>query len=169
MKKQNIKLLVFMAILLIGVGYAAISTTLTITGSASIQGDPTNFSSKIAFASASLVDVDGAAGTASYDGRNLTFTTKTFTNLTQEATLTYTIKNESNYNVTIAAPTCSVTDSNLAQYITITAPTSEVALNKNSTTDTQTIKVKMAKTYAEETLQEVTINCTFNASASDAQ
>ena len=53
MKKNNlIRISVLVALILVGVAYAAITSTLTVGGSTSVKGNSSNFSDNVIFASA---------------------------------------------------------------------------------------------------------------------
>ena len=166
-KNKGIKIGIILAVLVLGVAYAAITSTLTVGGSTSVKGDSTNFSNNVIFASAT--GTTGSTDTISTDKHSITFTTAELKAVGDEATLTYTIKNTSNYGASISAVTCSSTDTSFATYVTATpSRTTALTLNKGATSSAETVKVKMIKTYAQTTVKSMTFTCTMTATATGA-
>lgn len=169
MKRSNlIKVSVLVAIILVGVAYAAITSTLTVGGSTSVKGDSSDFTNNVVFASAT--PTTGSTASISTDKHSITFTTAELKAVGDEATLTYTIKNTSNYGASISAVTCSSTDKSFATYVTATpSRTTALTLNKGATSSAETVKVKMIKTYAQTTVKSMTFTCTMTATATGAK
>ncbi len=167
-KNNFIKLSVLVAIVLVGVAYAAITTNLTVSGSTSVKGNSSNFSNNVIFASATA----SSGSTASIDTTDkhiITFTTAELKAVNDEATLTYTIKNESNYGASISAVTCSSNDTSFSTYVTATPSRSTtLTLAKGATSSAETVKIKMIKTYAQTTVKSMTFTCTMTATATGA-
>ena len=167
MKDKKIKLGIIIAFLVLGVAYAAITTTLSVGGSTSIKGDSSDFSDNVIFATATASS--DSTATISTDKHTITFTTAELQTVGDEATLTYTIKNESNYGATISAVSCTSTDTSFATYVTATpSRTAELALAKGATSSSETVKIKMIKSYAETDVKSMTFTCTMTATATSA-
>ena len=145
MKKRRIIILAFMliAVMVVGIGFAAYSTTLTIHGTTAVSAEALEFTNDVQFVSAS--SDNEAFGTATANGQTATFTVNGMTAYNDRVTFTYTIKNSSTYDVNIAITThptpaspskCSVTTMLSSDTITaggtITA-TVIVVLNENVT------------------------------------
>lgn len=146
MKKRRIIILAFMliAVMVVGIGFAAYSTTLAIHGTTAVSAEAIDFTEDVQFVSAT--SDNEAFGTASPgDGQTATFEVNGMTAYNDRVTFTYTIKNSSTYDVNIAITThptpaspskCSVTTMLSSDTITaggtITA-TVIVVLNENVT------------------------------------
>lgn len=170
-KNRLLSLSIFLLIILLGVGYAAINTMLTITGSASVVGDRTNFENNVIFESASAVASNGeiVTPTISGDNKTITFTTPALKIVNDSTTVSYKIKNGSNYGARIAVPSCTCPDGTYSTYLTVShSRTSELTLNKNETSSIQTLTVKLKKSYAEQTPKTYTITCNLIATAIDS-
>ena len=167
-KNNFITLSVLVAIVLVGVAYAAITSTLSVSGSTSVKGNSTNFTNNVIFASASASS-GSTASINNSDKHIITFTTAELKAVNDVATLTYTIKNESDYDASISAVTCSSTDTSFDTYVTATpSRTSTLALSKGTTSSSETVKIKMIKTYAQTTVKSMTFTCTMTATATSA-
>ena len=147
MKKRRIIILAFMliAVMVVGIGFAAYSTTLAIHGTTAVSAEAIDFTEDVQFVSAT--SDNEAFGTASPgDGQTATFEVNGMTAYNDRVTFTYTIKNSSTYDVNIAITThptpaspskCTVTTALSANTIpaggSITA-TVTVVLNENVNT-----------------------------------
>lgn len=167
MKKKNLGIIMLLALLFVGIGFAAITTNLSIDGTAKINGNSSNFTSNIQFETASAGT--GATATISTDKKSVTFTTQDLKAINDSSVLTYTIKNASNYGATLGPVTCTSTDSDYATYVTVTpSRTTNLNVAKGATTAAETITVKMIKTYPETTAKSIAFTCTINATATAA-
>lgn len=144
MKKRRIVLAAFMiiAVLTMAIGFAAYSTTLSINGTTAVSPDAIEFTKDVKFTN--VVSSNEAFGTASVgDGQNATFTVDGMTAYNDRVQFTYTIANDSDYDVNIVISThptpastskCTVTtalsSNTIAKGGTITA-TVTVVLNEN--------------------------------------
>lgn len=167
-KNSILGIIVLVAIILVGIAYAAITTNLTVSGSTSVKGDSSNFTNNVIFASATASSGSTASIDTS-DKHKITFTTAELKAVGDEATLTYTIKNESNYGASISAVTCTSSDTSFATYVTATPSRSTtLTLAKGATSSSETVKIKMIKTYAQTTVKSMTFTCTMTATATSA-
>jgi len=118
MKKRRIIILAFMliAVMVVGIGFAAYSTTLAIHGTTAVSAEALQFTNDVQFVDAS--SDNEAFGTAEANGQTASFTVNGMTAYNDRVTFTYTIMNNSDYDVNIAITThptpaspskCSVT------------------------------------------------------------
>ena len=179
MRKVNkkISVLVIALILLIGIGYAAITTTLTITGNSKISGDSSNFQNNVFFYSANLTSTglrseDSTAAQPKLNGNTMKFTvpaTSALKVVGDKIEVNYTIRNESNYNAIIAVPTVESTATDFLDYFTVTHSRSgNLELGVNTTSDSQKLTLTLKKTYADTTAKQFSFTVKINATAEQA-
>ena len=147
MKNRRIVLIAFMlvSVCLMGIGFAAYSTTLAINGTTAVSAEAVEFTEDVRFTS--VTSSNEAFGTATVgDGQTATFTVDGMTAYNDRVQFTYTITNNSDFDVNIEITThptpatpskCTVTTALSANTIvagdSITA-TVTVVLNENVTT-----------------------------------
>ena len=194
--KNGTKTAIVVLVLLLAIGFAAVSTTLVINGTIRIGANATDFETNVIFKSANhtgATQVSGeAAGiaTISADGKSITWTTQLLDNINETATLTYTIQNNSQYNATLGEVQCAfgtiTNDADWAsatkaatisnEYVQVVATNSQngASIAKGTTTDTtnisgvDTVVVTQKKSYAGETNPgEYTFTCRLTATASE--
>ena len=157
MKKK--KTGVIIAVLALAIGFAAVTTSLVIRGSAKIG---TNADFEVVFTQAVLDGTDISSTAINASGNTITYNTSNIAIKDEASTLTYTIKNNSKQydaNVTI---TCTGGDNKDDYYsITQTAPATVTALGNG----TGTVKVTMLKN-ATSTISEQ-LSCTLTAKAAE--
>ncbi len=112
MKNRKIVVVAFMlvAVLTLGVGYAALTDTLSLTGYANvgIEGATADFDSKIYFSSAEATSSTGTSATAdtasvsTTDADVASFSINKLALSGQYSIFTFTVKNESEFDATIA-------------------------------------------------------------------
>lgn len=105
-KKKSSKVGILVAILLLAVGFAAVTTTLYINGTAKIVPDEENFISKVKFDSDPSVFncSEGSVCSISEDGKTLTFTSAVLKNIGETAEINFRIANESSYDAQLGDP-----------------------------------------------------------------
>lgn len=106
-KKTVVVAFLLVAVLLLGVGYAALTDTLTIIGNAHIDVDTANktFDEKVYFLETVTMSTTGSgtvADTASASGDDATFTANKLATMGQKSTFTFTIQNDSNVDAIIS-------------------------------------------------------------------
>lgn len=175
-------------VLLLAIGFAAVTTTLVINGTINFGANADNFKENLIFTAAKLEysDTDKTAvttGLISEDGKTIEFTTDTLTMIGETATLTYDITNSSQYDADLKEIVCTVTNASdqdvtdavvtnkTGDYIKL--ETSNVAglLAKTGVKSDNTLKVTMIKSYVgNETSNNTsyTVNCTIDADAQSA-
>lgn len=184
-KNKTAKTGIIVAILLLAVGFAAITTTLVIDGTAKIVPDSENFEKNVIFTEATATE--GATATISTDGKTITFTTQEMKNIGDEATLTYKIKNASQYDALIGSITCEAPKSETAtetenanadaygKYLTVTPSNglNGTTVAKGTTSATSdTVKVVQKRSFVStdtETTKTITFKCTIPATAKEAE
>ena len=163
-------------LLLLGIGFAAVSTTLYINGTVNIKADTQNFEENVVFKTATVDSESAAAGTTasiSSDGKTITLTTHKLKSIDETVTLDYTIENKSQYNAELGALTCTSTDSDWSTYIALTEKN---ALNgttvaKSTTSSADQVEIKMIRSYAGTTDsndKSFTFECTLPATARES-
>ena len=153
---------IVVAILLLAVGFAAISTTLIINGSTSIGENADDFS--VIFTAASIDGKDVYNSVIDDTKKIITFETSELKTLNQTSVLAYEVTNNSaNYDAEIKV-TCVPKDGTTAKYTSIK---NELANNatviKAKETLNGTLIVTLDKTSTEEVSEEYTCTLEFNA------
>lgn len=152
MKRKTGILGVLIAILLVGIGYAAISAvTLTINGSGTVTPSDANF--KVVYTAvqegtiSNGLTVTHTPATIGTDGvTTVSFTVSGMTKKDEEVNLTYTIANKSpDLSANLANPAISITGTNASEYFEVTSANTASTLAAGATT-TQSVKVKVLKT-----------------------
>ena len=159
MKKKS---MLIIAILLMSIGFAAISTTLIINGTAKVSENSEDFS--VIFTAASI-DGKNVYTTAVDDTKKIiTFTTSELKTLNQTSILTYEVtNNSSNYDANVTV-TCVPKEGTTAKYTSIKNKLENdatVVKAKNSVNGTLTVTLN--KTATEEVREEYVCELTFNA------
>lgn len=150
MKKRRTLLaaLLVCALLVVGVGYAATSTTLNIEGEAKTSSTD----AKVYFSKAEIKEGDqsptGSAtpGVAGTDVKAITFTASGLKQAGDDVTATYTIQNDSNYPVKL-----TLTTTEPSSDFTLTTSFTETTLKPKDAASTEdeytfTVTVTLAKT-----------------------
>lgn len=112
MKNRKFIVVAFLlvAVMLLGVGYAALTDTLTIIGNAHIDVDTANktFDEKVYFSDAKASSSTGTGTTAdvvSYSSDDATYTANKLATVGEKSVFTFTITNDSNVDATISVNT----------------------------------------------------------------
>ena len=156
------KSMLIVAILLMSIGFAAISTTLILNGNAKVSENNEDFS--VIFTAASI-DGKNVYTTAVDDTKKtITFTTSELKTLNQTSILTYEVtNNSSNYDANVIV-TCVPKTGTTAKYTSVKNKLendSTVVKAKSSVNGTLTITLN--KTTTEEVSEEYTCKLEFNA------
>ena len=153
---------IVVAILLLAVGFAAISTTLIINGSASVSENADDFS--VIFTAATLDGTDVYTQVIDDTKKIITFETNDLKALNQTSILTYEVtNNSSNYDAEVNV-NCKVKDDATARYTSIKNElegNATVVKAKESLNGTLTITLN--KTATEEVKEEYVCTLEFNA------
>ena len=119
MKNRKIVVVAFLliAVLLLGVGYAALTDTLTIIGNAHIDVDTANktFDERIYFSAAEATSTTGTgttADTASFTADDATYTATKLAVKGEQSVFTFTITNVSNVDAEITVNTKKLSGDN---------------------------------------------------------
>ena len=152
MKRRGI----ILAIILLAVGFAAVSTTLIINGRASIVADQNNFD--IYFSEAVLDSVDSPQ-LISEDRKTITYTTKDLKVAGESSVLDYVVTNNSTQYDAEVEINCTPSST---EYLTITNKM-DADIIKASTSEVGTLTVRLNQNTTEEIETEFT--CTIVANA----
>ena len=156
------KIMLMVAIILLSIGFAAISTILIINGNANVSENSEGFS--VIFTAASIDGKDVYSTAVDDTKKTITFTTSELRTLNQTSILTYEVTNNSSQydaNVTV---TCVPKTGTTAKYTSIKNKLDNDAtkvLAKSSVNGTLTITLN--KTATEEVSEEYTCKLEFNA------
>ena len=156
--RRRMKLSMLVIILLLAVGFAAVSTTLIINGTAKFRTNDADF--EVIFTSASLDGVDVSATTISEDGKTLTYETNELAKVGDKSVLDFEVTNNSTqYDANIVME-CIAEGSN-SEYYTITNTIPSVIESKSKVSGSVTATLKKVST---EEITE-TFTCTITANA----
>ena len=150
---------IIIAILIMCVGFAAISTTLIINGSTKVSENTQDFD--IYFSKARLDTVDVYKSVISADKKTITFETSELKTLNQTSVLTYEVTNNSNNYDAEVSLTCTPTS---GEYTSIT---NELDAKDNIVEARNTAKgrvtIKLNKVTTEEVNEKYTCTLSFTA------
>ena len=159
MKKKSA---IIIAIILMSIGFAAVSTTLIINGNAKVSENSEDFS--VIFTAASI-DGNDVYSTAVDDTKKIiTFTTSELKTLNQTSVLTYEVTNDSsNYDANVNV-TCVPKEGTTAKYTSIKNKLeNDATVVKAKSTVNGTLTITLNKTATEEVSEEYTCKLEFNA------
>ena len=153
---------IIIAILTMCVGFAAVSTTLIINGSAKVSENADDFS--VIFTSASLDGQDVYANVISGDKKTIAFETNELKSVNDSSVLTYEVtNNSSNYDAEVSV-NCKVKDGTTAKYTSIkNVLENNETIVKAKKSVNGTLTVNLEKVSAEEVREEYVCELTFNA------
>ena len=159
MKKKS---MLIVAILLMSIGFAAISTTLIINGNAKVGENNEDFS--VIFTAASLDGKDVYTTAVDETKKTITFTTGELKTLNQTSILTYEVtNNSSNYDANVTV-TCVPSTGTTAKYTSIKNKLeNDATVVKAKETLNGTLTVTLDKVATESVTEEYTCKLEFNA------
>lgn len=154
------KKLMLAAILLLGIGFAAVSTTLYINGNVGITANEADFDVK--FTKATLDGTDISTTAISEDGKTITYGTNDLSMVGDKSTLDFEITNNSELYDAEVSIECSATGTK-ADYYTITKNVASTIVAK--TKEAGKVDVELIKATTEDITEEFT--CTLTATATE--
>ena len=159
MKKKSA---IIIAIILMSIGFAAVSTTLIINGSANVSENNEDFS--VIFTAASIDGKDVYATAVDETKKTITFETSELKTLGQTSILTYEVtNNSSNYDANVTV-TCVPKEGTTAKYTSIKNKLdNDAKVVKAKESVNGTLTVTLNKTSTEEVSEEYTCKLEFNA------
>ena len=159
MKKKS---MLIVAILLMSIGFAAISTTLIINGNANVSENNEDFS--VIFTAASLDGKDVYTTAVDETKKTITFTTGELKTLNQTSVLTYEVtNNSSNYDANVTV-TCVPKEGTTAKYTSIKNKLdNDATVVKAKESLNGTLTVTLDKVATESVTEEYTCKLEFNA------
>lgn len=187
---KGLKTGIVVLVLLLAIGFAAVTTQLFINGTIRIGANETDFEQNVIFynpsatgAADSNVTGDTAASATIADaGKSITFETQILDVIGETATATFYVKNDSQYAATLGHMTCNFGNSyneNTAagtksnDYVTVTANDElyNVTIQPNGVSSTTgSVTVRLDKSYAPSggsTSTSYTFTCRMTATASE--
>ena len=159
MKKKS---MLIIAILLMSIGFAAISTTLILNGNAKVSENNEDFS--VIFTAASIDGKDVYTTAVDETKKTITFTTSELKTLNQTSILTYEVtNNSSNYDANVTV-TCVPKEDTTAKYTSIKNKLDNNAtVVKAKSSVNGTLTVTLDKVATENVTEEYTCKLEFNA------
>ncbi len=159
MKKRS---MLIVAILLMSIGFAAVSTTLVINGNAKIGENEEDFS--VIFTAASIDGKDVYSSVIDDTKKIITFETNELKTLNQTSILTYEVtNNSSNYDAEVSV-TCVPKEGTTAKYTSIKNKLdNDATVVKAKESLNGTLTVTLDKTSLEEVSEEYTCKLEFDA------
>ena len=159
MKKKS---MLIIAILLMSIGFAAISTTLIINGSANVSENNEDFS--VIFTAASIDGNDVYSTAVDETKKIITFETSELKTLNQKSILTYEVtNNSSNYDANVTV-TCVPKTGTTAKYTSIKNKLdNDATVVKAKSSVNGTLTVTLDKVATENVTEEYTCKLEFNA------
>ena len=156
------KSMLIVAILLMSIGFAAISTTLIINGNAKVSENNEDFS--VIFTAASIDGNDVYSTAVDETKKTITFTTGELKTLNQTSILTYeVINNSSNYDANVTV-TCVPKEGTTAKYTSIKNKLeNDATVVKAKSSVNGTLTVSLDKVATESVTEEYTCKLEFNA------
>ena len=159
MKKKS---MLIVAILLMSIGFAAISTTLIINGNAKVSENNEDFS--VIFTAASIDGKNVYSTAVDETKKTITFETSELKTLNQTSILTYEVtNNSSNYDANVSV-TCVPKTGTTAKYTSIKNKLeNDATVVKAKETLNGTLTVTLDKVATESVTEEYTCKLEFNA------
>lgn len=148
------------AILLLGIGFAAVSTTLYISGNVGITANEADFDVK--FTSAKLDGTDISTSAISSDGKTITYGTNDLSMVGDKSTLDFEVTNNSELYDAEVSIECSATGTK-RDYYNITKEVASTIVAK--TKEAGKVDVELIKATTEDITEEFT--CTLTAQATE--
>ena len=159
MKKKS---MLIIAILLMSIGFAAISTTLIINGNANVSENNEDLS--VIFTAASIDGKDVYTTAVDDIKKTITFTTSELKTLNQTSILAYEVtNNSSNYDANVSV-TCVPKDGTTAKYTSIKNKLdNDATVVKAKSSVNGTLTVTLDKVATDSVTEEYTCKLEFNA------
>ncbi len=159
MKKKS---MLVVAIILMSIGFAAVSTTLIINGNAKVNENTDDYS--VIFTAATLDGIDVYDEVTDDTKKTITFKSKDLKKLNDTSVLTYEVTNNSaNYDAEVRV-ICVPKDGTTAKYTSIKNELEgNATVVKANETLNGTLTVTLDKQSIEETTEEYTCSLEFNA------
>ena len=165
--KMKRKSAIIIAVLIMSIGFAAVSTTLIINGSAKVSENTDDFS--VIFTKATLDGTDVYASVIDDTKKIINFNTKDLKNVGDTSVLNYEVTNNSaNYDAEVIV-NCKAKENTTAKYTSIKNELEgTITVIKAKTSLNGTLTVTLNKTATEEVRENYVCELTFNAVERDA-
>ena len=168
--KGKVKVAIVILAFCLIVGYASITTIMSLSGIIRINSDPNDFTNNIIFKEADMDQTsksDGAATIISADGKTISFSTQTLDVLNETSTLNYKIQNNSQYNALVGKINCVSSDTKYIEIVPAGTLENQI-VKKGNISDRDTISIILKHPYEEKVPKTITVSCTLNATAQPA-
>lgn len=166
---KGYKKIVLGGLLALGIGFAAVTTTLYINGNVSLKPDEQGFEDNVIFTEAYFDDEDRGDVEILDNGKRIEFTIDNMNTVGDSVTLNYTVYNESYYIAELGELTCEEAGGGTNEYIELdngdySDSEYQVELWPYGET-TQDLTINMVKSYTSDQALTVTYNCTLPVNA----
>ncbi len=195
MKKNRFWKGILVIVLLLAIGFAAVTTTLIINGTINFGANADDFEKNLIFTAAkleysdtskeTLVDDGSTVKMISDDGKSINFTVESLTTIGETATLTYEISNKSQYDASVNDIACivktddatpvdvtdEVVNKKTGEYIKLVPSSTVYTLDAfTGVKSDNTIVITMIKSYAgvSSATKSYNVSCTIVADAEPA-
>lgn len=167
MKKSKQKKLLFMTVLLIMVGFAAVSTTLVLNGTLNLMGDIESFDADVIFTRAET-EKEGSALIDKTTKKTITFTSKELSKVNESATLEFDITNKNRMYDAIATINCNTTIGEYVDYITVVPNKNEYEIGSSETV-AGSLTATVIKAYDKEEAIDIPFTCNLEVRAQERE
>lgn len=169
MKRKNtlVGMALLIAVLMLGVGYALDTRTLSIDGTVDVTASSENF--KVEFTAASAADTSNTASVDTTDKTKATLTVTTLKSVGDTATATFTVSNNSAAGISANIPVPEIVENENGDYFEVTTDWTATTLlpTDGSNSKVMTVTVKLIKAPVSDIEGKFTIN--LNATAETQQ
>lgn len=157
------RLWIILALLLMSIGFAAVSTTLYINGVLTIRTNNQDFDDNVIFTKATSDDESSAL--ISSDGKTITFETRELSALGDEVTLSFRVKNNSRQYDAEGTINCDYAnnDNLFNEYVSISISVNEFTLAAQESMD-GILTVRLVKSFVGDE-DKIGFECVINANA----
>ena len=148
---------ILVLVLLLAIGFAAVTTTLYINGTIKIGYDAEDYATNVIFKEGATLEYSDAQGktvvqpTIENAGKELKFTVDKLSTIGESATVTYTIVNNSQYNAVLQNISCTATndDGLTNNYIElVNSPVAGTVLAGGGEKANNTIQINLIRSFA---------------------
>lgn len=178
-KGKSSRIGIIVAILFLAVGFAAITTTIYINGTAKITPNDDNFVGNVVFDDdASYTYATNGTASISADGKTITFEGNEFSSIGDTAVLNFRIANKSQYDAVLGNPAIECAQVGTTDDHVVITPGTDIDGKtipaKNGYSDESTLTVRMIKSYtgddndAGQDYKSIKFQCTIAAEATEA-
>lgn len=167
MKRAKQRKYLFMGILMMMVGFAAVTTTLVINGTLGLLGDTSSFDGDVVFTKAKT-EKGGVAVIDEETSKTITFTSRELSGVNESTTLYFDITNKSRQYDAVASINCNTNAGVYADYVTVVPNKTAYEVNASETVS-GSLSATLVKAIAQEEGIDVAFTCTITATAKERE